>query len=204
MVVLFTAYIVAVGGDHFPGFRFFAPILPFLAVLLAYGLRQALTLLRARTAPAAVLAVIVVAGLCAFNLTRSASFDDVIRGDDESVWAWREIGWWLADHSRPGDSMAALGAGAIPYYSNHPAVDLLGLNDKHIARLAVKNMGGGVAGHEKRDPGYVLSQRRPTYIPALWDDYFGGPLRLQATGLYARQEIVTRFGRRLVLWKRLP
>jgi arabinofuranosyltransferase len=126
-----------------------------------------------------------------------------VRGDDESVWLWREMGWWLADHGQPGESMAAMGAGAIPYYSNRETIDLLGLNDKHIARLEVENMGSGVAGHEKKDPDYVLNQRKPTYIPGIWTEYFGGPQALKDTGLYTREEVTTRYGRRIVLWKRV-
>ena len=205
VLLVFTAYVVAVGGDHFPGYRFFTPVLPFLAVLLAAGARHAVALLRRPTGRlAAPLIAVAVAGLCVFNLTRSAPFDEIIRGDDESVWLWREIGWWLADHGRPGESMAAMGAGAIPYYSGAPTVDLLGLTDRYIARLDVEGMGMGVAGHEKRDPEYVLNVRKPTYIPALWVEYFGGAQALEWAGLYARETIVTRYGRRLAIWRRLP
>jgi hypothetical protein len=203
VVGLYTAYIIAVGGDHFPGYRFFVPVLPFLALLLARGAQQMTTLGTGALGRAVrVGAIVCVVGLSVFNLTRSTPFDQIVRGDDESVWLWREMGWWLADHGQPGESMAAMGAGAIPYYSNHETIDLLGLNDKHIARLEVEGLGSGVAGHEKRDPEYVLHQRKPTYIPGIWTDYFGGSEALKATGLYTRQEVVTRYGRRIVLWKR--
>ena len=48
---------------------------------------------------------------------------------------------------------------------------MLGLTDLHIAHLRVENMGSFVAGHEKRDPAYVLS-REPSYILATWEEYF--------------------------------
>lgn len=202
VVGLYTAYIVAVGGDHFPGYRFFVPVLPFLVLLLARGAQQLTMLGGALRRAAGPLAIVLLAGLSVFNLTRSTPFDQIVRGDDESVWLWREMGWWLADHAQPGESMAAMGAGAIPYYSDRETIDLLGLNDRHIARLDVEGLGTGVAGHEKRDPDYVLNERRPTYIPGIWTEYFGGSQALKNTGLYTRQEVVTRYGRRIVLWKR--
>ncbi|MBV9791709.1 MAG: hypothetical protein JOZ51_26160 [Chloroflexi bacterium] len=247
VVGIYTAYIISVGGDHFPGYRFFVPVLPFLVLLMARGTQQiaafgeqrnketkeqrstdlspllsqrerggrdsdrgegllknhgeGLPFLR-RAAPAA-LAMLIVVGLSVFNLTRSTPFDQIVRGDDESVWLWREMGWWLADQGQPGESMAAMGAGAIPYYSDRETIDLLGLNDKHIARMEVEDMGSGVAGHEKQDPDYVLNERKPTYIPGIWTEYFGGSQALKNTGLYERQEVITRYGRRIVLWKRI-
>jgi arabinofuranosyltransferase len=205
VVVIYSLYVIAVGGDHFPGYRFFTPILPFFALLLVAGLYQIGDMLPTawKTARMPLILALVV-GLSTFNLSRSSNFDQIIRGDDESVWIWREIGWWLADHGQPQESMAAMGAGAIPYYSRHPTIDLLGLNDKHIARVTVENMGQSVAGHEKRDPEYVLHVRKPTYIPDLWVEYFGGARALKATGLYVEQEMVTRFGRRLKVWQRIP
>jgi arabinofuranosyltransferase len=205
VVGLYTAYIVAVGGDHFPGFRFFVPVLPFLAILLATGLSSLAMWSRVpvqRIAPA--IAIVIAVLLSGYNLTRSTAFDEVVRGNDESVWLWREIGWWLADNGQPGESMAARGAGAIPYYSDHTTIDLLGLNDKHIARMEVEGMGTGVAGHEKADPEYVLYERQPTYIPALWADYFGSSRDvLKTTGLYIKEDVVTRYGRRIDMWKRV-
>lgn len=37
VVGIYTAYIISVGGDHFPGYRFFVPVLPFLVLLMARG-----------------------------------------------------------------------------------------------------------------------------------------------------------------------
>jgi len=204
LVAVYTAYIVSVGGDHFRGERFFVPILPWIAILLADGLREAYAMaarrgaLRARAAHL-VLALALAAGGAA-ALARTDGEAETIRGLDESVWIWREIGWWVADHGPPGASVAASGAGAIAFYSQRPTVDLLGLTDKHIGRLAIADMGAGIAGHEKRDPAYVLDERRPTYIPQIWDDYFGGAPALR--GRYRLEPITTRSGRELLMWVR--
>jgi hypothetical protein len=49
---------------------------------------------------------------------------------------------------------------------------MYGLNDLHIGHMTIENMGEGKAGHEKRDPAYVLNVHRPDYIYALWAHYF--------------------------------
>jgi hypothetical protein len=205
LVGTYTAYVISVGGDHFPGDRFFVPLVPWLALLLADGMAWAYAWARrtpaaARLAPAALAALLLLYSGNA--LYRGPDFNTIIKGDDESLGIWRELGWWLHDHGAPGESMAASGAGAVAYYSDHETIDLLGLNDKHIARVQVDDIGAGAAGHEKRDPAYVLDVRRPTYIPELWDEYFGGEARLRDR--YQQITIRTRYGRELKLWKRMP
>ncbi|HEX9373069.1 MAG TPA: glycosyltransferase family 39 protein [Roseiflexaceae bacterium] len=205
LIVAYTCYIVAVGGDHFPGDRFFVPLVPWFALTMAdgleycYGAVQRLT--RARWLAPAALAAILIA-YSGNALFRGPAFDTIVAGDDESVWIWRELGWWFRDHGNPGESMAAMGAGAVAYYSEHTTIDLLGLTDKHIARVQPTNLGAGPAGHEKRDPAYVLDVRRPTYIPRMWDAYFGGESGLRDR--YTLVTIRTRYGRELQVWKRMP
>jgi hypothetical protein len=56
-------------------------------------------------------------------------------------------------------------AGAIPFYSRLRSLDMLGLNDAHIARHHDESFGRGVQGHEVGDGEYVLS-REPDIIVA--------------------------------------
>jgi hypothetical protein len=205
LIGVYSLYVIAVGGDHFPGDRFFVPLVPLFALTMAGGLARLYEWIRSiprlrMLAPAA-LAVLLVA-LGAGALIRSPDFNGIVAGDDESLWIWRELGWWFHDHGQPGESMAALGAGAVAFYSDRPIVDLLGLTDKHIARVQSSTIGAGTAGHEKRDPLYVLDVRRPTYIPQIWDEYFGGERGLRDH--YTLTAIRTRYGRELKLWKRVP
>jgi hypothetical protein len=210
LALAYTAYVVAVGGDHFRGERFFVPLLPWFALLLADGL---ILLMARRPAPARTSGVwgtglrrtqtgLLIATLAIGALLRTVPIDITIRGLDESVWIWREIGWWVADNGAPGASIAAEGAGAPAFYSRRTTIDMLGLTDRHIARVAVPDMGAGVAGHEKRDPDYVLFVRQPTYIPQIWEAYFGGPEVLNE--FYRPITVLTRSGRELPLWERRP
>ncbi len=56
-------------------------------------------------------------------------------------------------------------AGAIPFYSELRSLDMLGLNDAHIARHHPESFGHGVQGHELGDGAYVLS-KEPDIIVA--------------------------------------
>jgi hypothetical protein len=73
------------------------------------------------------------------------------------------IGKRFADIVRPGESMAVGACGAIPYYTGIETIDVLGLNDKHIARTPIEGPLSDAFGHEKGDGAYVLS-RKPTYM----------------------------------------
>lgn len=204
LVSAYSIYIIAVGGDHFYGVRFFVPLIPWFAMLIADGLAWIYRWCIQRTTVRLLAPAVLAIGLLVFSgyaLTRSMHFDYILRGQDESVWMWRELGWWMHDHANPDESIAVTGAGAIAYYSEHTTIDLLGLTEKYIARVEVENMGSGAAGHEKHAPDYVLQVRRPTYIPRMWDSYFGGEDVLRDH--YQLIHIQTRYGREMELWKRL-
>ena len=88
-----------------------------------------------------------------------------------------ELGRWLRASSPP-EAVVAVGAvGRIPFYSQRPTIDMLGLTDAHIAHLAVP-LGKGMAGHEKFDMGYVLG-RRPDYLVFVLLDPRGRPTLAQ-------------------------
>ncbi len=202
LTLVYSAYIIAVGGDHFRGERFFVPLIPWLAILLADGLATLLTAPHAAQRLVRPLLALGLATGALAALARTAPLDTTIRGLDESVWIWREIGWWMADHTPPEASIAVAGAGAIAFYGQRTTIDMYGLTDRHIGRLAVADMGQGVAGHEKGDPAYILDQRRPDYIPRIWEAYFGGATTLEPR--YRLISVPSRSGRSLELWERRP
>ena len=55
-----------------------------------------------------------------------------------------------------------MAAGAIPYFSRLPTIDMLGLNDIHIAHEGERASSSG-AGHDRFDAQYVLS-KQPTFV----------------------------------------
>jgi len=163
VVLCYTGYIIAVGGDHFPYDRFFVPLLPLLALLAADGMRSNSRWLTLALPLLALLASLW--QLPTLRDSRTLNTAGQVWTENSVVEKNREIGSWLAQHTPP-DTLVATGiAGALPYYAERPIIDMLGLNDLHIAHLEVATIGQGVAGSEKTDDAYIL-QRRPAYIPA--------------------------------------
>jgi hypothetical protein len=72
------------------------------------------------------------------------------------------IGEWLRSTFAPDATIAVNAAGIVPYVSGLRTIDMLGLNDVHIAHVPIQ-LGRGATGHEKHDAAYVLS-RRPDVI----------------------------------------
>jgi hypothetical protein len=177
LLVVYTLYVLWVGGDYFPGWRFLLPGLPLLVLLGVDGL----LLLAARVQRRGVLKTLALAllvlasGYYVYTALDLQSPESVLAEDTrlhaDYVNFWGSAGLWLRDNTPPDTLTAAKGAGAIAYYSERPVVDMYGLNDLHIGHLKVDNMGGGKAGHEKSDPAYVLD-RAPAYIFAQWANYF--------------------------------
>jgi hypothetical protein len=165
VAVALVAYVIAVGGDAMPMYRFFTPLVGLGALLMAAGVgawgggapagdtrRQAI----------ATAVVTLWALLCSWPGWSGRSYG-FVQQDRREVEAWRQIGDWFRGHAEPGESIAVVPAGVIPYTSGLVAIDMLGLNDRTIARKPVEDMGRAPAGHERSDPSVVLA-RRPTYV----------------------------------------
>jgi hypothetical protein len=161
--VLFTLYVVVVGGDWMPGARFFMPLVPLLAILGGWGVG-----VLARHSPRLeplLLAVGVTLGVAlALRLPQSTAYSDShVWLQNHVVRRYREVGRWINANTPPDVVIATEVAGALPYYADRPMIDLLGLTDEHIAHME-ERLGHQRAGHEKTDPSYVL-ERAPEIIP---------------------------------------
>ena len=158
-----AAFVLLVGRDFMPGFRFLVPVYPLLAVLAA-GLAAPLGF--ARAAPgaaeassfaqttagrrAAVALAMVVVGAAGW-VGQSAALERhplrfwLLRDGAPATLAerlslagtpWdahRRVGAYIRERARPGDVLAVTEAGIIPYYAGIETVDLIGLNDRAIA-----------------------------------------------------------------------
>lgn len=155
-VLGYSGYVIAVGGDIMPAFRFFAPVLPILCIIAASSIHR---IQKPRTAHLIVLLSVL------YNLAQilyNPQINEYIRADTV-VEDGREAGLWLKQHALPNAVIATNTGGSVPYYSELRSVDMLGLNDVHIAHRQIPWMGKGPAGHEKGDGRYVLS-KKPGYI----------------------------------------
>jgi arabinofuranosyltransferase len=161
--LVFLAYVVAVGGDWPIANRFVTPAIPFVHLLVVQAVVGVVRRPATRAGVLAVGAAAVVAG----TSLRAELHGMVRRRDNVGVETQRKrFGIWLHDRLAPGTLIAVGPAGAIPYYSRLPSVDMWGLTDAHIARAP---RDGFEPGHDRSDLAYVLG-RHPHVIvgaPAL-------------------------------------
>lgn len=161
-----TAYIVYVGGDWMPSFRFFAPLLPLYFLCAQEGLREFYALIRPFhrqiAAAATAAAAFVFWGNLLYLLYVTPPIDT--RQDGHYV-----LGHVLRQHAAPGDLLAAIDIGAMAYFSGLRTLDYFGLTDAHIASAAPQDYRFERAyfGHQtlrlKSDVAYVFAQR-PRFI----------------------------------------
>lgn len=157
IVVAHFAYVLYVGGDVMPASRFFSPFLTVYAVLAALLLGGWI-----RNPLRAIIVAGIVVAWGQYHFFQAP--DQLQRMRTGNVGRNGElVGTWMREHLPPGTVVALNTAGSTPYFSKLPTIDMLGLNDDHIAHREMPRMGGGQPGHEKGDGAYVLS-RMPEYI----------------------------------------
>lgn len=179
VVLVMVAYVTDAGGDWMPHFRFFMPVLPAAYVVIVHALidggeRLAGRAGRDRLAQTAATAGGLAAGALVFGLSvlptnnataeNPAGFVDnthILPGSVDNE-RQRAIGLWLRENIPADYTIAQIATGIVPYYSRLPTIDMLGVNDRHIAHRDIP-LGYGAAGHEKEDAGYVIS-RKPELI----------------------------------------
>lgn len=164
-LALYGVYVVVVGGDVFAFFRFWVPLVPALCALCYAGTVRAGALAPSwqdRIAVGAVVSVVCVwlAWTAWISIQRQQQHVVAARGLKNLS---SSVCRCLLSKTVPGDRVASLGIGVLKWCSNLHVIDMLGLTDLHIARHARVPMGAGLAGHEKYDSQYVLSQK-PKYI----------------------------------------
>lgn len=143
LVILVAGYLAfnwLVGGDWMIGWRFITPVLPFVAISIGIALSHVGFKFSVPLLGMVVVALLVnsleLHRLCVEELkaTRGA----IVIGK-----YIEEMG--LSKHEK----IAVVDAGAIPYYSELPTIDMVGLNDSYLSDLP-----GGFM--QKYDNGYVL------------------------------------------------
>lgn len=152
-----SAYVVAVGGDTFPAYRHFAPIVALLALMAVEGVRAAAERWPRRVLSGWSAAALVLGGL--FLLQETSAETQRARAER---WEWdgEVLGRLLAKAFGARQPLLAVDpSGSVPYFSRLPSLDMLGLSDRHIALNPPAEFGRGWLGHELGDGAYVLSQK---------------------------------------------
>jgi len=172
----FSLAVIWEGGDYMAMYRFLAPLLPFVYLLLVAALWPALRIDAA--APLRVGSAMALACAALGTLVHSTPLEAVLlpkpprmhgnwRGVQTERWhvaRLREIGRFFGEHARPGESLATDAIGVIGWSSGLTVYGAHGLVDPVLARRrAAGRIGAGVPGHERLDFAYLL-ERRPTFL----------------------------------------
>ncbi|MBI5216671.1 MAG: tetratricopeptide repeat protein [Ignavibacteriae bacterium] len=165
LILTYTAYIVSVGGDVLPNFRFFISILPLMYLLVQESLFELYKLFEEKRS---MLRYIVYASpLVLAYYTYSIPYDHVRRYCDLEnglVEKMTEQGKWFKANSKPGAVIAASTIGAVSFYSEMTLIDMLGLTDETIAHNPepLEDLQSGWK-ERHHNSTYVLS-RKPDWI----------------------------------------
>jgi hypothetical protein len=169
VVAAFAAYVTYVGGVHGPWFRFCAPLVPLLYLVIAQ-----LLLIGGNSPSINGSRVAIIGFLAIFNVGVTVYYGEKDWPGDRP-WKLEHIpafngeltGIFMRDNW-PAHSLVALNtAGSTAFFSKLSCIDMLGLCDRHIAR----SLGGPdpklpttrLIGHMKGDGEYVLG-REPDFI----------------------------------------
>jgi hypothetical protein len=164
VAVLFQTW---AGGDAWPYWRMVTPALPLILALAAgdlWGIRRKSVALAALVS---LWLLLNVAFLPEIRLQRRPYQWEANVQNVNTALALRAV-------TEPSATVGVFWAGAIPFYSERPALDFLGKSDPTIAHRAPDLSGAiswsgmrSVPGHNKYDLDYSIRRLRPTYVQGL-------------------------------------
>ncbi len=181
-LALFGPLLATSGGDSFPLWRFYVPLAPVLLTAADDGLRAALD---PRPWPERTKRLAhVLTGVVFVSLLMAPwrVLLPMVALEGQWVQRWAAIGTQLGRVLPPETCIALAPAGVLPYRSHFQAIDLLGLNDAHIAHRTA-DTSYVYPGHQRHDGAYVLA-RRPDLIFLA-----NGPLVADAATPFPWQEV---------------
>lgn len=162
LAAFWAAYVITIGGDIFPAWRHFVPLILLLVLLTALGGEWAGSCAPRRAYAASMLAGALL--VCLFTFQQFRDEENYRAVTERWEWDGQVIGR-LLQHAFGAQQplMAVDPAGCLPYWSELPALDMLGLNDYYLPRHPPADLGAGAIGHELGDGKYVLD-RQPDLV----------------------------------------
>mgnify|MGYP005833862133 CR=1 FL=1 len=165
IIILWLFYIIKIGGD-FMEFRFFVPILPLIFILLNW-----LIFIFLKTEFLKIISIcLIITGSIYHSQTFKLNEKDRIEPISELQshilnrdQNWKGIGEFLGGVFGKKDvSIATTAAGAIPYFSGLPTIDMYGINDPHIVQKGI--VIGTTPGHQIISPFSYLVEKKVNLI----------------------------------------
>jgi len=160
-----SIYVVFVGGDVFPAYRHLIPLI----VIFAFAISEGTAIFAERAKAQAAYSLVGVAAaivLAVGPYVRVQASDKWIRRASTERWEWqaKDLAEVLKTAFQAKQPLVAVtAAGALPYFSDLPSLDMMGLNDYYLPRHRPATFGRGMVGHELGDGRYVLD-RQPDVI----------------------------------------
>jgi hypothetical protein len=183
--LLWLAYVCIIGGDFFGFQRHWAPALVCFSFALSHlvnGIAHVVPRQFAIYISLAAASYLVSQNIVPVEmeigqkLRFSSALSNIARAG--TIYAPHQLGDEYTQCKDFGELVSAFGsqrpllavyrAGCLPYRTQFPSLDMLGLTDSHIAHRRPSDMGKGIIGHELGDVGYVLS-RKPDLIEHFLD-----------------------------------
>ena len=158
MSLVWLGYLLVIGGDIFPAYRHFVPIVVLFTWISIEGLLQMKFSVNRKTVTLMVTVLLLFTGLqVSDSRNREARLE---------LWEWdgRVISLALKEaFSEQQPLLAVTAAGSLPFWSELPSLDMLGLNDRYLAIHQGDCAEEGLLGHNVCNPGYVL-ERKPDIV----------------------------------------
>jgi arabinofuranosyltransferase len=165
-LVLYFPYLIFIGGDVFPAYRHMGVVIVAFFWLILDSNHQIMSFLSRfdRFSGKAIKPILISCFVLLFIGLQFVNTPSRRAKHERWEWIGKELGINLKQTFTVAQPLVAVtAAGCIPYWSELPALDMLGLNDKHIAKNRPIDVGDGMLGHELGDADYVLS-RKPDLI----------------------------------------
>jgi arabinofuranosyltransferase len=134
IVLAFTFFVLYAGADWMPFHRFLVPVVPLLSLFVG----RALVMFKQSWLERGILVftvasiVLEVAFALLIYIPYTPQFGDFTDG-------LIRCGQWIRQNTQPHDIIAVVDAGALAYYSERPTIDIVGLNNVHIAHSPGKS-----------------------------------------------------------------
>lgn len=169
IIALLLLYNLQIGGDFIFTGRFLFPVLPLIYLLGQEVFRSTLIMAASSARPLwhKTLLPVILGGLIVVSFLFGAGREwNVAKGHVEQNRSMnsltRLIAECILENTYSTDVIAIVSVGIVPYYSERKTIDMLGLNDWHIARHGIIDKTCFV-GHQRTDSDYVLD-RKPRII----------------------------------------
>ncbi|HKP04029.1 MAG TPA: hypothetical protein VJU77_11815 [Chthoniobacterales bacterium] len=157
---LWIPYLVFIGGDIFPAYRLFVPLMPVFAFALIEAIAALQSFFKEKNLAVWLIALALTASFVVYGKIQFRNPENQ-RGKTE-LWEWdgQVLGLFLKKAFGPQQPLVAVtAAGCIPYWSELPSLDMLGLTDYYLPRHPPSDLGQGYLGHELGDGNYVMEQK---------------------------------------------